>query len=174
MKFGSIISLVVFPSGCFVTFRPHQMKNYKTSSKMLPLILILIGTALLAIPAAVGTVALLDTSSSQYPGVRNTSGQFLFCISIVGFMLFAGYILTAIFRRHNRIFWFCSMIYNLALSCCYVYVFGLSAGYNPFEAIKLFCFAFPASLILPWTIFVAVASGYYCVKRFRTKNLDLS
>lgn len=132
-----------------------------TEPKRLPLTLILIGTTLLAIPAAFGTIALFDTSS---PGA---SGDFpvniLLWVSISGFVLFAGYILTAVFRRHNSIFWLCSLIYNLGLSCCYIYFFIAEAAStsDPLNQ-SLFNFWENPLLLLPlWTIFVAAASGYY-------------
>ena len=124
------------------------------------LILILIGTTILAIPALPGTFALLDTSSSYGINLNDFSGKILFLISISGFLLFAGYILTAIFRWHSRIFWSFSMLYNLALSSCYWYLIfttfsGSLKNFNGDLSEGLF-------LLVPiWTVFVTVASGYY-------------
>ncbi len=152
------------------------MKNLNHPPKNLPLILILIGTTLLAIPAAIGTIALLDTSSSSFAGVKDLPGQILFCISVGGFGLYAGYILTAIFRRHSSVFWFCSMLYNFGLSCGYIYIFFAELKTSPARAAETIFNALsnPYFLILFWTIFVTIASGYYFRFAVRPKNLDLS
>ncbi len=151
------------------------MENLKTPPKKLPLILILIGTTILAFPAAIGTVALFDTSST-FTGVKDLSGQILFCISVGGFGLFAGYILTAIFQRHSSIFWFCSMFYNFGLSCCYIYIFLTELTASPARLNETIFNAWrnPFFLILLWTIFVTIASGYYFRFAIRPKKLNLS
>ncbi len=151
------------------------MKNLNHPPKNLPLILILIGTTILAFPAAFGTIALFDTSPSGI-NVEDSSGQILFCISVGGFGLYAGYILTAIFRRHSSVFWFCSMLYNFGLSCGYIYIFFAELKTSPARAAETIFNALsnPYFLILFWTIFVTIASGYYFRFAVRPKNLDLS
>lgn len=149
------------------------MENLEASPKKLPLILILIGTTILAFPAAVGTIALFDEFSPGV-GTMNSSGQILFCISVGGFLLFAGYILTALLRRHNCVFWFCSMLYNFGLSGCYVYLF---VTVLPDSNINLSEILFddlinPYLLVPLWTIFVTIASGYYF--RFAISHQKLS
>jgi hypothetical protein len=132
-----------------------------TEPKRLPLTIILIGTTLLAIPAAFGTIALFDTSS---PGTsKDVPVNILFWVSISGFVLFSGYILTAVFRQYSCIFWLCSLIYNLGLSCCYIYFFIAEAASTSVPVNQsLFNFWRNPLLVLPlWTIFVAAASGYY-------------
>ena len=126
-----------------------------------PLILILIGTTLLAIPAALGTFALFDTSSSN--GINHSDAPFLLWISLAGFFLYASYILMAIFRRHFAVVWFFSTLYNLGLSC--VYLYGAAWIYVE-SKMSIFAFLYAAlssgiGLLPLWTIFVTIASGYY-------------
>lgn len=144
-----------------------------TEPKRLPLTIILIGTTLLAIPAAFGTFALFDTSLHA-PG-DNVWISILFWVSISGFVLFAGYILTAVFRRYNSIFWLYSLIYNLGLSCCYIYFFIAAASSTSLASSQsLFNFWENPLLLLPlWTIFVAAASGYYFKFSLLLKKSDL-
>lgn len=151
------------------------MENFEASPKKLPLILILIGTTILAFPAAFGTVALFDTSPS-YIGVKELPGQILFCISVGGFLLFAGYILTAIFRRHSSIFWFCSMLYNFGLSGCYIYLYVTVLPYSNISLSEILFddLVNPYLLVPLWTIFVTIASGYYFRFAIRPKKLNLS
>ena len=144
------------------TYKP-TMKNFEIQPNKLPLVLILCGTTLLAFPAAFGTLALFDTGSSGI-GINELPGQILFCISLGGFALFAGYILTAIFQRYSGIFWFCSLVYNFGLSACYLYfLFGdLTDAPNN-----------PILFILLWTIFVTIASGYYFKFALRPGKMKL-
>jgi hypothetical protein len=127
--------------------------------RLFPLVLILIGTTILALPAAYGTFILLaDTFSSSR---SNWSLNFLILIPLAGFMLFAGYILTAIRQNHKVILWLGSMLYNLGLSGAYAYfIFGDG---------NLSIFAF-----LPvWTLFVAGVSAYYLKHSLRPKQIIL-
>lgn len=144
------------------------MENTKTKPRKFPLILILIGTTILAVPAAFGTFVLLDQSRTTSLNIADSSGKTLFCISIVGFALFAGYILTAIFRRHSRVFWLCSALYNFALLSCYLYFLLAEAQISPVffgKAIRGILenpVSFFSFLLLPvWLIFVTVSSIYY-------------
>ena len=126
-----------------------------------PLILILIGTTLLAIPAALGTFALFDTSTSS--GISHKDAPFLLWISFAGFFLYASYILMAIFRRHFAVLWFLSMLYNFGLSC--VYLYG-AAWFYVDSKMSIFAFFYAVlstgiGLLPLWTIFVTAASGYY-------------
>ena len=139
------------------------MKTQQETARNSPLIIILIGTSLLAIPAALGTFALFDTSSPASINVENFLGTALFTISICGFFLFAGYIFTAIFRQHNRIFWLCSAIYNFCISAFYVvaFIYGLSL-YDNFSPGDILVFISNPIVLLPfWTIFVTISSFYY-------------
>lgn len=148
------------------------MENLRTPPNNLPLVLILIGTILLAFPAAFGTIALFDTSSFGV-GINELPGQILFCISIGGFGLLAGYIMTAIFRRHSGIFWLCSMLYNFGLSCCYFYLLVFTQNDSLTESAEV-VWSSPYILIPLWTIFVIIASGYYLLSTLRPKKLYLS
>jgi len=154
------------------------MENLTAQPKKLPIILILIGTTILAFPAAYGTFALFDTSSSLTGGggnsifAKDSFGKLLFFVSAAGFALFAGYILTAIFRRHSRIFWFFSTVYNFILSGCYLY-FLLAEFF--YKATVNFNIIFeimtnPVLLLPLWTIFVTVSSAYYFRFCFSSKK----
>jgi hypothetical protein len=147
------------------------MENLNTSPRKFPLIIILIGTTLLAIPATYGTFALFDTSANGV-NVKEFFGKVLLVISIGGFALFAGYILTAIFRRHSKIFWLCSALYNFGLSCCYVYIFlGEFSGVSDFSVANLINLYW----LLPlWTIFVTFSSVYYLKYFLQPNKLNLS
>lgn len=150
------------------------MKNLESQPRKLFLVLILIGTSIFAVPAAFGTVALFDNSPGGV-GVEDSSGMFLLCLSISGFLLFAGYILTAIFRRYYSVFWLFSMIYNIGLSCCYVYFFLGDVQVSPgsiydafYDSVVNLYVLFPV-----WTMFVAVGSGYYFKFALRPRKADL-
>ena len=151
-----------------------NMENLQLAPKRLPLIIILIGTTLLAFPAAFGTLALFESSSSSGPGMNDWAGQTLFCISVGGFGLFAGYILTAIFNRHYSIFWLSSTLYNFGLSCCYGYSLLAELTGSPIHLIDNLFNAWknPVFLILFWTIFVTIASGYYFKFSVSPKKLN--
>ncbi len=150
------------------------MKNLESQPRKLFLVLILIGTSILAIPAAIGTFALFDNSPMS-ANIKEYPRTFLLCLSIGGFLLFTGYILTAIFRRYYSIFWLISMIYNVGLSCCYIFLFLADAEISPasiydafYDAVAKMYILFPA-----WTMFVAVASGYYFKFALRPRKADL-
>ncbi len=150
------------------------MKNLESRPRKLFLVLILIGTSILAVPGAFGTAALFDTSPIGV-SVRDYPGKFLLCLSISGFLLFAGYILTAIFRHYYSVFWLFSMMYNVGLSCCCVYFLLGDVQVSPtslydafYDATVNLYFLFPA-----WTMFVAVGSGYYFKFALRPRKADL-
>ena len=150
------------------------MKNLEFQPRKLFLFLILIGTSIVAVPAAFGTVVLFDGSPSSI-GVKDSFGKFLFCLSISGFALFAGYILTAIFKRYYSIFWLFSMIYNIGLTICYICLFLSDVKITPasiydvlYESVINMYILFPV-----WTIFVAAASGYYFKFALRPRQTDL-
>jgi hypothetical protein len=146
--------------------------NIKTAPRKLHLILILIGTSLLAVPAVFGTFALLDTSAMG-PDADQPIGKALLAISITGFVLFSGYILTAIFNHYNPILWLLSLLYNGALSVCYVGFLGWALLASMFSPEAIFGLLTGGSWILPmWTIYVTIASGYYLKHSFcRNKNI---
>ena len=141
--------------------------------KKYPLNIILIGTTILAVPAAFGTFALLDNSSSGTPD--GYIAEILLLTSIIGFLLFAGYILTAIFQKHTSILWFCSTLYNLALCCAYAAIFfGLYTQSG--ISFPIFCYNVltSGSWLLPaWTTFVTGASAYYLKHVLRPTKINL-
>jgi FtsH-binding integral membrane protein len=145
----------------------------ETAPRKLHLILILIGTSILAIPAALGTYALLDMSSNSQWDADKSLSKALVAISILGFALFSGYILTAIFNRYNPALWLSSMIYNAALSLCYLGFIGSSVAAESFSFQAVYGFLTSGAWLLPvWTIYVTVASGYYLKHSFRpNKNI---
>lgn len=154
------------------------MKNIKTAAKKYPLVLILIGTTILAIPAAYGTFALFDGSPGAGANsifVKDWLGKLLFFVSVSGFALFAGYILTAIFRRHSRIFWLCSALYNFGLSCCYGYFIfgGIISSFVLSGGIDVDGLKNPVILMPLWTSFVAASSVYYFRIAASTKISEL-
>lgn len=145
------------------SFYFFDMSILSKTPKKLPLNIILIGTSLLAIPAAFGTYALIEDPFLTDFKVENFTGKELFLISICGFLLFAGYILTAVFQKHSRIFWFCSAIYNLCISTFYVLVaiYGLFFA-DKFTSGNIIVWIFSPAVLLPfWTIFVTISSFYY-------------
>lgn len=146
------------------------MKNLEARPKEFPLTLILVGTLILAFPGAIGLYALFDPyflPAEPAFGVWMVIG-----VGVFGFGLLAGYILTVIFRRHSRVLWLCSMLYNCGFSFLYLYLIAAGAlslvrtGENPLAVL-------PALLIPCWTIFVTVASGYYFRFAVRQKKVDL-
>lgn len=149
--------------------------NTKTeTAKKLPLIIILIGTSLLAIPAALGTFALIEDSSTGLYA-ENFLGNALFLISICGFILFAGYILTAIFQKHSKIFWLCSAVYNFCISAFYGFfiIFVMSDSANLSLREVAFSILNPIFLLSFWTIFVTISSFYYFKFALRTPKTKL-
>lgn len=147
--------------------------NIKPAPSKLPLFFILAGTTLLAAPAALGTFALLDPTGSYNLDTEHTLSRSLLAISITGFVLFSGYILTAIFNHYNPVLWLLSLVYNAALSLCYLGFigWGLMAAFNSSD--DIFDFLFAGAWLLPvWTIYMTIASGYYLKHSFRrNKNI---
>ncbi|HEX9963015.1 MAG TPA: hypothetical protein VGB00_18930 [Pyrinomonadaceae bacterium] len=146
--------------------------NIKTAPRKLHLILILTGTSLLALPAAFGTFALLDTSASGL-SANEPIGKYLLAISVTGFVLFSGYILTAVFNRYNPVLWLLSLLYNGALSLCYLGFLGWALVGAMFSPEAIYGLLTGGAWLLPmWTIYVTLASGYYLKHSFRrNKNI---
>jgi hypothetical protein len=136
------------------------MTNLNDQPNRIPLILILIGTTILAIPGAFGTYILAGASPGDGFIFDNVIVKVLLTVAIAGFVLFAGYIQSAVSRSYNSTFWLCSMIYNLGLSVVYwAFLF-----YALFSSPQSFLDDAKSSLILlvpAWTVFVTGASGYY-------------
>jgi hypothetical protein len=133
----------------------------KTQPNTVPLILMIIGTCLLAIPSALGTWVLLLDDSSGNPGVRGNERMFLLILSLAGFGLLLGYFLTLIFRRYIFIFWLCSGLYNLALTCLsgyFVAIEVLPEIHGHYADLLWFL------LFIGWLFFMTLASGYYTLR----------
>lgn len=150
--------------------------NIETAPKKLHLILILIGTTILAAPAALGTFALLDPTGGSQIDTEHILARSLLAISITGFVLFAGYILTAIFRHYNPVLWLLSLLYNGALSLCYLGFIGWGLVAMVADGLSMhavYGFLTSGAWLLPtWTIYVTYASGYYLKHSLRpNKNI---
>ena len=125
------------------------------------LTLILIGTTILAIPVATGLLFLYNETLDLNLKSENSAWLLLLLIPITGFLLYAGYILTAVFRRHNSIFWCLSMVFNFLLSAVYWFALVFGDGRSlPKPGFSLF--ENPLLLLPIWTSFVTYASAYYC------------
>ena len=149
------------------------MKNQQTQPNPLPLNIILIGTSILVLPAVYITFLMSGESDGKHADSLNLLSGAILGVTIFGFILFGGYILTAVYRRHSRVFWFFSMIFNLILSAGYGLVF-LAAGGS--MSLKLSAADTTGKLImlLPfWTLFVAIASGYYFTYGWFDKKSEL-
>jgi len=122
---------------------------------------ILIGTTILAIPASIGLYFLFDASSGLDLKAEDSAWLLLLLIPVGGFLLYAGYILTAVFHRHSSIFWCLSMVYNFLLSCTYWLAMMNGFGNSPGQFLSSLHES-PILLLPLWTSFVTYASGYYC------------
>lgn len=133
------------------------------------LTLILIGTTILAIPSAIGLFYLYKETSGLELKTEDSAWLLLLLIPLAGFLLYAGYILTAVFRRHSSIFWCLSMVYNFLLSCAYWLAMTNGFGGSPGQFLSSLHES-PILLLPVWTSFVTYASGYYCFYPFSDKR----
>ena len=141
------------------------MKNVKPTSRKLPLILILIGTAILSIPGAVGTFLLLDAVGFSFGFTgEQLYGKLVLLIAVAGFALFGGYISAYRRERHNSLFWLCSAFYNFGLTAFMFYFLLYDFIASPAATARHFAQTInePFWLLPVWTIFVTIASLYYC------------
>jgi hypothetical protein len=135
-------------------------------TKLLPLIFIIIGSCLLALPGAYGAIFLFFFAGEAGPG-----SAYLLLLPlppIIGFGLLFGYIWTAITKRFVGWLWAISFLFNLIVSL----VSGLAMFYYLTETAHLSGYEILFILFIGWTIFVTVASGYY-FGRARAAKADL-
>jgi hypothetical protein len=129
----------------------------KDNSKpnLLPMIFIIIGSCLLALPGAYGAFFLFIFAGEGLNG--NPLYLLIPLPAIIGFALLFGYIWTAVTKRFVAWLWAISFLFNLIVSL----VSGLAMFYY-FTEERVFA-GYPILFILftGWTIFVTVASGYY-------------
>lgn len=143
------------------------MKQNKEIS-LLPLIFIIIGSSLLALPGIYGSIFLVYFA---FEGLK--SFNFLTLLlpvpALVGFALLFGYY-HAIFRKKFVFaFWLSSAIYNFILAalsffgCVYLFSDKTIEIYW-----SLFYFTFPI-----WTSFVAISSVYYLKRSDKQNKINL-
>lgn len=87
-------------------------------SNAAPLIVILVGTTLLAIPSSFVTFLLFIDPGGSPRFLNESMSSYLIALSLTGFGLYFGYILTAFSGRHNFWFWTISALYNLVIASC--------------------------------------------------------
>ncbi len=138
-----------------------------------PVVVMAIGTTLLAMLSAVATWALFDTSAAHSPRVGEIEGNSLRALSLIGFAIYFGYLFTAIFRRHYFIFWLCSFLYNLPLVLLILYPIFLIR----FESTHISFSDFPNVcyyiLFLSWMSFMTAGSWYYAWRCLFPKKSEL-
>jgi hypothetical protein len=128
--------------------------NYQPN--LLPLILITIGSTLLAVPGAFGSMFLFMFAAE---GVKsaNPASLLIPLPAVIGFGLLFGYYWTLVKKRHIGWFWMVSLIFNGLISklCLLGVAYALyESGFkSPGESLF--------ALFPLWTLFVAFASGYY-------------
>jgi hypothetical protein len=129
----------------------------KDNSKpnLLPLIFIIIGSCLLALPGAYGAIFLFAFAGE---GARSNPLSLLIPLpAIIGFGLLFGYIWTAVTKRFVGWLWMVSFLFNLIVSLLSL----LGAFYYVAEARRIEGYEISFVLFPVWTIFVAAASAYY-------------
>lgn len=136
---------------------------------IVPLIVMTIGTTLMAVPGLIGTLMLIDTNTGAAP--RENFANVLLAISLAGFVLYFGYILTLIFRRYNFLFWLFSALYNAGLTAAYLYFIGIAANnassYPDLTGVVM------VLLFMAWMVFMTGSSGYYAFRAIRPKSIKL-
>ena len=145
------------------------MKNMNRQNQptLIPLILIVIGTTLLAIPSSYGTLLLLIDQLSFQHGIGSVakSPEYLACsaASVFGFLLLFGYYWTLFTKRHFVLFWAASAVFNLMIA-----LIVLIFAFEPLLSIELQ----PLFLFPVWVLFVAASSIYYALTARRQFKLS--
>lgn len=139
-------------------------------AKMLPLIVMTLGTVLLAIPT---TILMLDTFKIHSgPDLSNENAAFLLLLTLSGLVLLLGYFWTLVSRRFSVVFWLFSALYNLVLTGGYLYAFipalRLPSPEYPDAHISLIVILF-----LLWMTFMTAGSFYYTYRAFLQRSLKL-
>jgi hypothetical protein len=138
------------------------MKNNHTITKI-PLIIIVIGTILLALPASLGSLYIFG---GLFNHTFNPAIVGMAAVVVLGYGLLIGYIYTLITMRYFAIFWTISMLYNLGMA--------IVSGYYIFSAFGRSSTDTLIFLLFPlWTLFVSVASGYYLFQSLTAENKKL-
>lgn len=122
---------------------------------LIPLIFIIAGSCLLALPGAYGAMFLFMFA---FEGAgSNPLAFFLPFPAVIGFSLLFGYIWTIVTKRFIGWLWGVSFFFNLIASV--ISVFG--AFYFFMDVRGLDGYAILFVLFPVWTVFVTVASAYY-------------
>ena len=146
---------------------------------LVPLILILTGSAILAIPGAGGGIflfiAAIDAISKPFKsnGDPNLLALLLPLPVIIGFLLLGGYIWTAAKKRFVKWFWLISAGFNLLITLlCAGFLFKMVyENLKPLSTNDLPKIIF---LLFPlWTLFVTIASVKYAFYKPKIENINL-
>ena len=129
----------------------------KDNSKpnLLPLLFIIAGSSLLALPGVYGAFFLFMFAFEE--GARNPATLLLPLPPVIGFSLLFGYIWTSVTKRFAGWLWAASFLFNLIITIIslvamtYVFMEGPKHDTSP-----IFFFLFAG-----WTTFVTVASAHY-------------
>lgn len=143
---------------------------------LVPLILILTGSIILAIPGAGGGIFLFIAAIDAITKPFNYNGDsnlymLLFPVPVViGFLLLGGYIWTMVKKRFVKWFWLISAGFNLLITL-------LSGGflvkmfYENLKPLSLDDLPKVLFLLFPiWTLFVTIASIKYAFYKPKTEN----
>ncbi|MDQ2746073.1 MAG: hypothetical protein M3T96_02295 [Acidobacteriota bacterium] len=146
------------------------MQNSLDLPKRLPLTILLIGTSLLAIPG-IGMTLMLIVVLFDSARDRLTLAMMLFA-PIAGFALLFGYIRAFKSKEYNPVFWLLSTLYNLTISGFILYLLlseSISSSGEMDQILKN-VWGNPLYPFLLWTMFVTIASGYYCKFAYANKK----
>ena len=90
-----------------------------TQPRLLPLVFIVIGSSLLAIPGAYGAIFLFIIAAEGFS--KNILSPALPLPALIGFALLFGYVWTIIRKRFIGWFWIASLIFNAIITAiCFV------------------------------------------------------
>jgi len=127
--------------------------NYKPN--FLPLVFIIIGSCLLALPGIYGAFFLFVFAFED--SGRLSLSLLLPLPPLIGFSLLFGYIWTVVTKRLIGWLWSISFFFNLIISI----ISGLGIFYYFMETSQFDGYPILFILFTGWTIFVSVASAYY-------------
>lgn len=125
-----------------------------TKPNLIPLLFIIVGSCLLALPGLYGSMFLFMFTADA---IDNPLLLLLPLPPVVGFALLFGYFWTIVTKRFIGWLWSVSFLFNLLITLIgfagfFLYLMDAPGVENPAE----FLILFPL-----WTTFVTVASGYY-------------
>lgn len=148
----------------------RRKPRYILKPSVIPLILMICGSALAAVPAVYLTMTFFDLTNPQE--LQKSDTVIILTIMLCGFGLLFGYILTLLTRRFSLFLWTFSTLYNLALSAFYLLAFFSSSlvplHRNPDPNATL-----GYVLFFGWMFFMTVGSGYYAYRACLHKSLKL-